>query len=96
MRSDLYISPLDKPTFPSFVEALLSKNISESLNYTIDSYVLDVAYKTDEGYFIVKDLKDQTVTPEDLRQLTRIVKEKFTRIPILLVIRIKDLEMMTN
>ncbi len=90
MRSDLYISPLDKPTFPSFVKALLSKkkitknaiqgNISESLNYTIDSYVLDVAYKTDEGYFIVKDFKDQIVAPEDLRQLTRIVKEKFTRI----------------
>ena len=90
LRSDLYISPLDKPTFPSFVKALLSKkkitknaiqgNISESLNYTIDSYVLDVAYKTDEGYFIVKDFKDQIVAPEDLRQLTRIVKEKFTRI----------------
>lgn len=50
------------------------------MNYTIDSYVLDVAYKTDEGYFIVKDFKDQIVAPEDLRQLTRIVKEKFTRI----------------
>jgi hypothetical protein len=90
LRSDLYISPLDKPTFPSFVKALLSKrkitrntihaDISESLNYTIDSYVLDVAYKTDEGYFIVKDFKDKIVTPEDLRQLTRIAKEKFTRI----------------
>jgi hypothetical protein len=90
LRSDLYISPLDKPTFPSFVKALLSKkkitrntnhgDISQSLNYTIDSYILDVAYKTDEGYFLVKDFKDKIVTPADLRQLTTIVKEKFNRI----------------
>lgn len=90
LRSDLYISPLDKPTFPSFVKALLSKkkktrnaiheDISQSLNYRIDSYVLDVAYKTDEGYFVIKDFKDKVVTPEDFREVTRIVKEKFTHI----------------
>ena len=72
------------------MKALLSKeritrntthrDISESLNYAIDSYVLDVAYKTDEGYFIVKDFKDKIVTPEDLRLLTRIMKDKFARV----------------
>jgi hypothetical protein len=41
---------------------------------------LYVAYKTDEGYFVIKDFKDKIVTPEDLRQVTRIVKEKFTHI----------------
>ena len=76
LRSDLYISPLDKPTFPAFIKALLPKkritrnaihgDISQSLNYIIDTYVLDVAYKTDEGHFIVKDFKDKIVTPEDL------------------------------
>jgi hypothetical protein len=90
LRSDLYISALDKPSFPSFVKALLPKkkivkntihgNISQSLNYAGDSYFLDVAYKTDEGYFIVKDFKDKVVSPEDLRKLARIVKEKFTHI----------------
>ena len=55
-------------------------DISQSLDYIIDSYILDVAYNTDEGYFIVKNFKDKVVTPEDLRQLTRIVHGKFTQI----------------
>ena len=90
LRSDLYISPLDKPTFPAFMKALLSKrniirnsineDTSETLNRRFDSYVIDVAHKTDVGYFTVKDFKDKTVKPEDLRQLTRILKENFTHI----------------
>jgi hypothetical protein len=89
LRSDLYIAPLDKPTFRSFVKALfrkkqLTRNTNhgtlQSLNYVVDSYVLDVAHKTDHGYFIVKDFKDKVVRPEELRNLTKIVKEKLPHV----------------
>lgn len=47
--------------------------ISESLNCTVDSYILDVALETKEGYFIVKDFKDKVVTLEELKQLIKII-----------------------
>jgi hypothetical protein len=50
------------------------------LNRRFDSYVIDVAHKTDVGYFTVKDFKDKIVKPEQLRQLARILKENFTHI----------------
>jgi hypothetical protein len=85
LRPELYLSPLDKPTFGSFVKALfgnLSKkrsqeDVAKSFNYTIDSLLLDVAYKTEKGYFIVKDFKDKIVTLEELKQLTKSVQQHF-------------------
>jgi hypothetical protein len=51
--------------------------ISKSLNYTIGSYSVDLALKTEKGYFIVKDFKDKIVTLEDLMQLVQIIRGKF-------------------
>jgi hypothetical protein len=53
------------------------EDINSCLNYKINSYVLDLALKTEEGYFIVKDFKDNIVTLEDLKQLVQIVSGKF-------------------
>jgi hypothetical protein len=47
------------------------------LNYTIGSYSVDLALKTEKGYFIVKDFKDKIVTLEDLEQLIQIIRGKF-------------------
>jgi hypothetical protein len=40
-------------------------------------YSLDLALKTKEGYFIVKDFKDKIVTLEDLKQLILVISNKF-------------------
>jgi hypothetical protein len=48
-----------------------------NLHCTIESYYLDLAMKTEDGYFIVKDFKDKVVTLDDLKQLARIVRTKF-------------------
>jgi hypothetical protein len=88
LRSDLYISLLDQPTTTAFISALFRKfsknrekpgeqNISESIGYTVDSYYLDLALKTQHGYFIVKDFKDKVVTLEDLKQLVKIICHEF-------------------
>jgi hypothetical protein len=94
LRPELYISPLDKPTFGSFVKALfgnlskksrrndnsIQEDIAKSVNYKIDSLLLDVAYKTEKGYFVVKDFKDKIVTLEDLKELTKSVQQHFRHI----------------
>ncbi len=51
--------------------------ISKSLNYNIGSYSVDLALKTEKGYFIVKDFRDKIVTLEDLKQLVQIIRGKF-------------------
>jgi hypothetical protein len=51
--------------------------ILKSLNYKVNSYSLDLALKTTEGYFIVKDFKDKVVTLEDLKQLVKIIRGRF-------------------
>jgi hypothetical protein len=70
----------------NFVRFLLKKisakswdNILQSSqNYRIDqSYSVDVALKTLEGYFIVKDFKDHVVTVNDLEYLLKITRHKF-------------------
>jgi hypothetical protein len=56
------------------------KILSESLNYRINQELsLDVALKTLEGYFIVKDFKDHIVTTEDLAYLLDVVSRKFRK-----------------
>jgi hypothetical protein len=37
------------------------------------SYTLDVALKTSEGYFIIKDFKEKTITIEELKQLKDVI-----------------------
>jgi len=43
--------------------------IRQSTNYIVKSYPLDLALKTKNGYFIVKDFGDKIVTLKDIRQL---------------------------
>lgn len=64
---------LRKPQEPS---------ISQSLNYKVNSDSLDLALKTPEGYFIVKDFKDKIVTVEQLKGLINILSHKFRKIKI--------------
>lgn len=47
--------------------------ISESTNYVVKSYTLDLALNTPEGYFIVKDFGDKMVTLKDIEQLIDVV-----------------------
>lgn len=53
-------------------------NVSEHLNIKVDSYSLDLALKTPEGYFIVKSF--EVVTPEELRHLISFLSHKFRKI----------------
>ena len=52
--------------------------VSESMNYKVGpEYSVDLALRTPEGYFIVKDFKDKVVTPEELRHLAKTLAHKF-------------------
>ena len=54
------------------------KIFQSSQNYTINqNYSVDIALKTLEGYFIVKDFKDHIVTLQDLEYLLNITSHKF-------------------
>jgi hypothetical protein len=89
LRSDLYIGLVDQPTAPAFISALFQKfsknrgkpaeqNVSQGLGCTTaSSYYLDLALKTQHGYFIVKDFKDKVVTLEDLQQLEEALSNEF-------------------
>jgi hypothetical protein len=53
--------------------------ISQGMNYKLNSYVLDVAFRIPlDGYFIVKDFKDRIVTLEDMNYLIKIISLKFS------------------
>ncbi|MFZ0510309.1 MAG: hypothetical protein WAM14_01775, partial [Candidatus Nitrosopolaris sp.] len=55
--------------------------VSESMNYKVGpEYSVDLALRTPDGYFIVKDFKDKVVTPEDLRHLAKILGHKFRNV----------------
>jgi hypothetical protein len=52
--------------------------VSESMNYKVSpEYSVDLALRTPDGYFIVKDFKDKVVSPEELRHLVKILGHKF-------------------
>jgi hypothetical protein len=53
------------------------QQISKALNYMVNSYHLDLALKTIDGYFVVKYFGDKTVTVEDLKKLVQIVQGRF-------------------
>jgi hypothetical protein len=86
LRSDLYVGPLDQPTFTGFISTLVQKFSKDKarhdeeprLNYIIDdSYSVDLALNTKHGYFIVKDFKDKIVTLNDLKMLVELIRHKF-------------------
>jgi hypothetical protein len=92
LRPDLFSTPLDKPTFSSFVKALLrriSKKADEPMdwsnsniyNYKIGELNLDVALKTDFGYFLIRDFDEKVVTAEDIEELVKKVGAKFKILP---------------
>ena len=54
------------------------KQILASMNYSVNNeYSVDLALKTLDGYFIVKDFKDKVVSIEDLKFLVNLVSRKF-------------------
>jgi hypothetical protein len=82
LRSDYrHFSPDFTDHLTVFLKRKISKKqnqkISDFLNYSTGSYSFDVALKTKNGYFIVKDFKDKVVTLQDLRQLIQIIHSKF-------------------
>ena len=54
------------------------KKIRASLNYKVNrEYHLDVALKTLEGYFIIKDFGDNVVSVKDIKDLIVTISDKF-------------------
>jgi hypothetical protein len=52
--------------------------ISESMNYKVSSdYSVELALRTSDGYFIVKEFKDKVVSLEDLKHLVKLLSRKF-------------------
>jgi hypothetical protein len=52
--------------------------ISESMNYKISSdYSVDLALRTPDGYFVVKEFKGKVVALEDLNHLVKLFSRKF-------------------
>jgi hypothetical protein len=101
LRPDLFAAPLDKPTFSGFVKALLARKVDkedksqESTNssiydYKLNELSLDVALKTDFGYFIVKDFGEKVVTMKDITQLSKDVERNFKVFRILCVAKTYD------
>jgi hypothetical protein len=101
LRPDLFSSLLDKPTTSSFVKALLrriSKKQDESIdwssskiyNYKIGEVNLDVALKTDFGYFLIKDFDEKVVTMEDIEELVNQVRPNFKIFRLLCVSKTYD------
>ena len=101
LRSDLFSSPLDKPTFSGFIKALLrriSKKEDEPIdwsdsnvyNYKIGDLNLDVALKTDFGYFLIRDFNEKVVTAEDIEELVKKVGAKFKIFRMLCVAKSYD------
>jgi hypothetical protein len=54
-----------------------SSDLSKYIDRAVGSYFLDLALKTEDGYFIVKDFNDKVFTLEDLKQLVQIIRTKF-------------------
>jgi hypothetical protein len=67
LRSDYvefspYFSDHIKHYFKKKLGKSKEQNLSTSLNYKIDTYLFDLAFKTVKGYFIVKDFSNKVVT----------------------------------
>lgn len=93
LRPDIYASVIDKPTMSSFIKALWKKiksrdrklitsetDVSKFANYVIDPSTLDLVYQTDEGSFIIKEFKDKSVTLQDLKETTALIKQNFPKV----------------
>jgi hypothetical protein len=62
--------------------------IQESSNYLVGSYLLDLALKTSDGYFVVKDFGEHIATFEDIKQLIGVVRRLSIRSGLEKVFRI--------
>jgi hypothetical protein len=51
----------------------------KTMNYKLNSYLLDLLLETDEGLFIVKGFQDIVVTLNDLNQLSRLINSHFKK-----------------
>ena len=73
-----YVANFAKAFFKrKFIKSWKDK-IQASLNYRIgQEYYLDVALKTLEGYFIVKDFGDSILSVENLKELIKIISREF-------------------
>jgi hypothetical protein len=84
---DLISNPIHK--FKLYIKRKIIRSkkqygVSKIFNYKVNSDSVDLAVKTEEGYFIVKDFKDKAVSVGELKDLIRILTRKFrvvTEIP---------------
>ncbi|MGC1134804.1 MAG: hypothetical protein WA941_18395 [Nitrososphaeraceae archaeon] len=73
-----YTSNFLKSLFKRKSARAWKEKLYSSLNYRVgQEYNLDVALKTLEGYFIVKDFGDSILSVENLKELIEIVGNKF-------------------
>ena len=82
LRSDYvefspYFSDHIKYYFKKKLGKSKEQNLSTSLNYKIDTYLFDLAFKTVKGYFVVKDFSNKVVTNKDLQELIGLIRAKF-------------------
>jgi hypothetical protein len=76
-----YDYPNVSPSLLTKIKRILKKKanktdqeiIQESSNYLVGSYLLDLALKTSDGYFVVKDFGEHIATFEDIKQLIGIL-----------------------
>ena len=101
LRPDLFSSALDKPTTSSFAKTLMRKILNKQeepvdwtssniYNYKVGQLNLDVALKTDFGYFLVKDFNEKVVTLDDIEELVKNVRSSFKIFRLLCVAKAYD------
>jgi hypothetical protein len=99
LRPEIYYSALlDKPTTSVFMKSLwnkLRRNASSEnkaiFDQQINSYNLDVVFKTDKGYFIIKNYGDQVVTVDELNKFLDTASRHFSKIFRIIIVS-KDYE----
>lgn len=88
LRPHVYYSALlDKPTTGLFAKSLWNKlrhredsKTIATFDQKIDSYNLDVVYRTGKGYFIIKDFKNQAVTSTELKKFLELISKHYPKI----------------
>ena len=53
------------------------KRITKAMNCNVNGYLFDFAFKTNHGYFIIKNFYDKVVTVDDILQLIQKAKDSF-------------------
>ncbi|MGA7369828.1 MAG: hypothetical protein WBX01_11910 [Nitrososphaeraceae archaeon] len=88
LRPEVYYSALlDKPSAQIFTRSLWNKlrggkdsEAEPTFEHRIDSQNLDVVHKTNKGYFIIKDFKNQTVTSDELKKFLDTISKHSSKI----------------